>query len=544
MRIGFVLPPSIFLLDDRAFLYGGPLQIAALARRQGHEVEVFDATGHMRRCKKAGHLNADCNAEVLRHACQGAVELAGRVDLVGFYSLAAQHSTAIQMLAAVKAAYPDRVCAIGGPHTNTAPRKVIADGFDYAVVADQGGGGGEPGFLALVQRIVTEGGAPVARPRGLSVVAASGGGNGNGHGACHVAASDPRIVSVASREGGLRSTEYVNDIWPWPARDLVDVESYRYFVAGRRVLHTITQTGCPYACTFCSHWPGIDGGPGYTKLGLRSPEHVEAELRQLRAAYPWCGGLMLYDDEVQTRWDFEGPFLDVLARWHRRYDWVWRAFWKSGKKWCSDDRLFRLTAEAGFKQLCTGCESGAPTILKAIKKGASLEDNTHFVRFCIRHGIKPKVFMQVGLGGWLADGTPIWETPDTVEQTRRWLVAMAAEGLQDIDVAITTPYEGTPLRNAPQAKDPARPQKGENPLIFDVEEIDRVERQDTLGYKGRPGEIQSYVATPDMSRADLVAAREYLDMEFARASGQRLEEVTLVRAAGGEDVVRVMHDDG
>lgn len=466
MKIVLVIPPSPFLIDDRAFPFLGPLQIAAVARDRGHLVRVADLTGYKARHTDVEHADPEVVHLEAERELLALVEEVG-ADLVGFYSLAAQHPTVVRLHAAVRAARPSAWTALGGPHASTAPERAAKDGFDFVVVADQGGGGGEPGFLALIDHVrekATWDTKPRIRARSEFV--------------------GDRIIREKSREpdGG----QYQNDRWPLPARDLVDLASYRYTIAGERATSIVSCTGCPFACTYCSHWEG------YRKLEMKSPGRVREEIRWVRDHLGWRG-IMFYDDEINLRPDFMGEFLPML----REEGVVWRAFFKCGKNFMRD-QVFAAMAASGCAEMCTGAESADPGILKAIKKGATLEDNTAFVRLCVKHGIAPKVFTQVGLPG---------ETPETIEALRNWLVSMAGEGLANADVSITTPYEGTPIYDEPE----------KHQITYDKASLDYSKK--VVLYKGVPGAYTSHVSHPRLTADQIVVARQWVEDEFRRAAG-------------------------
>lgn len=499
MRIGIVLPPATFLLDDRAFPYLGPLQIAAVARDAGHEVEVLDLTGHARSCDKKVH-DAACGAATLADAERRVGELAARVDVVGCYSMAALHATVRRFLPTIRAANPRARAILGGPHATTAPERCAAEGWDAVVVSDQGGGGGEEGWLSSLSATESHTSLPLAS----NAVDRSGGG---------VRLLPPAplpIVRIPSRaDRRVAATrharvapshgEYANDRWPYPARDLIDLADYRYTLEGRRYTSIVTQAGCPFACSFCAHWDG------YRRLVLRSPEHVAGELEHLKRCYPWLGGVMFYDDEVNLRPDLD-LFLSELEVASRRLDLRFRGFFKSGKKRLSLERLQAFKA-AGFEHLCTGAEHADPGVLSLVGKGATVEDNTEFVRLCAVVGIKAKVFTQVGLPG---------ESAESAEALARWLERMATDyGLSDFDVTITTPTAGTPLY-----EDPAR--------FRDWIEFDRAELDadaEACNYKGVPGQYRSFVRThglhgrPGLERHEIVAWRQQVEDRGRRAAG-------------------------
>jgi anaerobic magnesium-protoporphyrin IX monomethyl ester cyclase len=470
-----VIPPSPFLLDDRAFPFLGPLQIAALARREGHEALVADLTGYKQRHPEVIHAEYE---PVMEEAEQMLLRAAKHADVVGFYSLAAQHPQVVKLNASVRAAYPNVITALGGPHANTAPGRCLEDDFDYIVVSDQGGGGGEAGFLELVRRVVSTGKKRPARNSGKRAMRVM---KDN----CEVDGAwkhDPRIINKPSRIG----VEWENDQWPLPARDLIDLNSYHYSIEGERSTSIVSATGCPFACTFCSHWNG------YRKLEAKSSKRVAEEIEHIKREYGFRG-IMFYDDEINLRPDFYDSFLPMLTKQNI----VWRAFFKNGRT-LTTEKVFEAMAASGCVSICTGAESADAGILKGIKKGATLEDNTNFIKYAIKHGIKPKVFTQVGLPG---------ETPETIKALRDWLVRMSNEGLADADVSITTPYEGTPLYESPEKFD----------IQFDKSELNYA--KDVVLYKGVPGEYKSYVWHKNLTRRDLVDARQWVEDEFRSAAG-------------------------
>ncbi len=456
MKIVLVIPPSPFLIDDRVFPFLGPLQIGAVARDLGHTVVVSDLTGFKRRHPERKHITFD---DVIEEAKAQLIDDARGADVVGFYSLAAQHPSVTKLRRALVEAYPGVHTVIGGPHATTSPQSCVKDGFDNVVVSDQGGGGGEPGFLSILQNL-----SGTKKKKSL------------------INLDSNKIVKVASRVG----TKWENDAWPIPARDMIDIKDYHYIIEGERATSIVSATGCPFACTYCSHWKG------YRQLEAKSSEYVRREIKEVRDKYGFRA-IMFYDDEINLRPDFTTEFLPMLTEEKV----IWRAFFKNGKN-LTNDKTFKLMAESGCVQLCTGAESANPKILKDIKKGATLEDNTAFVRLCVKNGIKPKVFTQVGLPG---------ENPETIKELRDWLVAMASEGLNDADVSITTPYEGTPIFEEPEKHN----------IKFEKDKLDFA--NDVVLYKGVPGEYKSFVWNDSLTKDAIVVARQWVEDEFRSAAG-------------------------
>jgi len=89
--------------------------------------------------------------------------------------------------------------------------------------------------------------------------------------------------------------------------------------------------------------------------------------------------------------------------------------------------------EAGYLLLIVGFESGDPTTLKNIKKGATVEQALSFMKNCRRLGFKVHGDFQMGLPG---------ETSETIERTIRFAIKLDPETIQ---VSMSHPYPGTEL---------------------------------------------------------------------------------------------------
>ena len=390
MKLAVVIPPATFLIDDRAFLSLGPIQIATVARDfAGWRVEVLDLTGHARRCLKINHDDL-CEQEVWAH-CEAQIAMTP-ADVYGLYGMSCHVRNCVRLAAMVKKHWPKAVIVAGGPHASMQPDDFLRNGFDAAVVAQTGGGGGELGLMEVLGDVALFG-----RVRQQK----------------YASFNDPNPAR-----------------WSWPDRALVDWQSYAYRIDGERAGSIVSQFGCPYVCVFCSH------GPGYTKVRYRDLEHVAAELREMRRRFSQRA-VMLYDVEVNLRRDhFEG-LCGVLSDG----GWRWRAFIKSN---IFTEEHARLAAESGAAEFCTGAESADPDIKKAILKKSTVEHDTNFVEWCWKYGIAAKVFTQVGLPG---------ESRESALRTKDWLLRMARAapaGLFHFDVTVTTPYPGTPIYDAPE----------------------------------------------------------------------------------------------
>jgi radical SAM superfamily enzyme YgiQ (UPF0313 family) len=105
----------------------------------------------------------------------------------------------------------------------------------------------------------------------------------------------PKLVDGDDPKSPLFLTNKVLTELPFPARHLVDVESYHYSIEGVRALSMIAQLGCPFGCGFC----GGGMSPFLRRVRMRTSENIVQELVQLYETYG-ITGFMLYDDELNV----------------------------------------------------------------------------------------------------------------------------------------------------------------------------------------------------------------------------------------------------
>ena len=279
-----------------------------------------------------------------------------------------------------------------------------------------------------------------------------------------------------------------------PLRSAVDLESYHYKIDGEKATSIITQTGCPYNCGFCSG----RGSPHYRSASRKSVEFTMVEIDQLyRQGYR---GFMFYDDEINVNKPEFHKLLHALIDYQTSHDLLsLRGFSRADLLTQEEATLMRA---AGFKWLLVGFESGSDKMLKAMNKRVTVEQNTRAIEMARRAGMKVKALMSVGHPG---------ESPETIEETRRWMKQVQPD---DFDVTIVSIYPGTPyyeesvLRSAyidawVYKKD------GEHLYSRDIDFM-----SDESNYKGKPGEYSCHVWTDHLQPVDLIRAREFLEGEL------------------------------
>ncbi len=444
-----ITPPSAFLMDDRLFVALGILKVAASLEQHGYAVEHLDLCG-VRNYEDA----------VRDHAARSQAEVFGVT------------ATTPQMPAAQRIADVlwDYKVILGGPHATlvcAAAKKgaaraqrsldALRASFDVIVAGD-----GELAILEAVQ-----------------------------DGASVIDADDPSTPLFMTK-GEVEQA-------PWPARHLVDMDSYHYVLEGVKSTNVICQLGCPFACNFC----GGRASPMLRRVRTRSTENVVAELRHLHDAYGYKG-FMFHDDELNVNKQVVG-LMDAIAGLGKELgvEWKLRGFVKSE---LFTDEQAEAMYRAGFRWLLVGFESGSPRILENINKKATREDNTRCRQICRRHGIKVKALMSLGHAG---------ESPETIRETKDWLLEQHPD---DFDATVITTYPGTPYFDEAVETSPGvwtyTAKNGDRLHAYETDWS-----KDAAYYKGTPGEYESFVFTDHVSAEELVVLRDELEADVRQQLG-------------------------
>nr|BCX00099.1 MAG: Mg-protoporphyrin IX monomethyl ester oxidative cyclase [Bacteroidota bacterium] len=178
------------------------------------------------------------------------------------------------------------------------------------------------------------------------------------------------------------------DELPDPAWDLVDMERYRRFWIrhhGYVSFNLNTSRGCPYGCAWCAK--PLFG----RRYRAQSPERVLEQVRLLARAYG-AEHIWFMDDifGLQPGWlerwaelvESRGPRLPY--RCLQRADLLRRL------------KAFDPLARSGCRTLWMGVESGSVRVLKAMRKGIDPEDVRLATNELRRRGIRVGWFLQFG----------------------------------------------------------------------------------------------------------------------------------------------------
>jgi len=454
--ICLITPPSPFLLDERVFVNLGILRIAAVLEQKGYKIDFLDLSG------------VKNYTDVLRNY----MESPHSSKTFGITATTPQIPNAVNLCKVIKDKNKDSKVILGGPHVtlmHTASKREQKKGLDHANRATL-----NVNRIADIFDVLVCGDGELAIFEALKI--------------------DSGVVDADDRKSEyFLSNEQFSDL-PFPARHLVDMDSYKYFIEDKKSVSLIAQLGCPFKCSFCSG----RNSPFLRKIRQRSVDSIIEEMRHLYHRYNFTG-FMFYDDELNVNKDL----INLLNRITDLQDEVGEEFRLRGfiKAELFNDAQASAMNRAGFRWLLTGFESGDERILKNIKKMATRDDNTRAIEIAKRHNFKVKALMSIGHAG---------ESFESVENTKKWLLETKPD---EFDCTIITAYPGSPYFD--DAIKTGDFYTYTSDLSGDKLYQSTIDYSSELDYyKGDPaGGYVSYVWTDHLSPHQLVEARDYIERE-------------------------------
>ena len=399
MKIALVIPPSLFLMDERVFPSLGVLKVAAALESADHRVSVVDLSG--------------------RSVEEFSVPDA---QVIGITATMPQMPAAFQI--AERCRESSARLILGGPH----PTLVQASARRGSLRA---------------KRMMTE-----LLDTFDTVVC------GDGELAAHLALTEYGLIDADDLNSALFLSANELASAPHPSRHLIDIASYRYAIDGVTTQSLIAQLGCPFGCNFC----GGRRSPFLRKVRVRPTASVLAEMQHLYDTYR-TRGFMFLDDELNVNRQFPELLQGIIELQESLgVEFRLRGLLKSE---LVTKTMAAQMYRAGFRQVLIGFESGSPRMLENMNKHATLEENTRTVDILREAGIKVKALMSIGHPGessetcedtrrWLLQvqpddfdvtiitvypGTPYFDDVEPLDETS--YVYAAANGdrlyMQDVD---------------------------------------------------------------------------------------------------------------
>jgi anaerobic magnesium-protoporphyrin IX monomethyl ester cyclase len=358
-----LLTHGYFLFEDekemqimRPYPTLGLLYISAYLRREGFDVEIFDAT-FSRREDLVARLSAGPGT-------------------LGVYTNLMTRKPVLELITAAKK-YGWTVI-LGGPESANYPTEYLRAGADVVVIGE-----GETTMAELLPALSARGARRLHEVKGVVFLDESG-----------VALTTPERPKIADL-----------DSIPWP--DRASIDQARYVDVWRKhhgmgSVNMITARGCAYKCNWCSH-----AVYGYSHR-RRSFLDSAAELGHIVDAYrpdqvwyaddvftishPWLFG---YAKELKRR-GLKVPF-ETISRADRMMK----------------EEVLETLQELGCYRIWIGSESGSQRILDAMERGVSVEQVRRAVKLAQKHGIRVGMFLM-----WGYEGEELEDIAATVEHVK------------------------------------------------------------------------------------------------------------------------------
>lgn len=178
------------------------------------------------------------------------------------------------------------------------------------------------------------------------------------------------------------------DTLPWPAYDLVPVESYGGFPGWE----IIGSRGCPYRCTFCTNH-GMWGG----QVRFRSPARIVDEIEHLYNTYH-LKYMQFQDDTINVPLQRGLDICNEIIRRGLNDKLTFGGSMRVNKQLVSPE-LFAKMKEANFVYLGYGVESGSQRVLNVMQKDLRPSEVRAAVKMARRAGIR-RIMGYVMIANW------------------------------------------------------------------------------------------------------------------------------------------------
>lgn len=315
---------------------------AALCRRQGHEVALFDATfaegieafeRDLHRTQPRVVAIMDDNFNFLTKMCT---------------TVRRESALAMIRLAAARNCH----VVVNGPDASDNPVPYFEAGAEAVIEGE-----GETTMLRLAD-LWGSGETDLKRIAGL-------------------------VLPDSGTTGPYRAERDL-DLLPFPAWDLVEAADYRSAWNGALSWNIAASRGCPYSCNWCAK-PTF--GRRYT---VRSPGNVVAEMvelkRDIAPAHLW-----FTDDILGLDPDWIDDFADAVVRREATIP-----FTMQSRVNLITERTAAALARGGAREVWLGVESGSQKILDAMDKGTVVGAARTATRLLREQGVRVCWFIQLG----------------------------------------------------------------------------------------------------------------------------------------------------
>lgn len=347
MRIALVFPPythKIFSENlstvDEEFCLAPPIilaYVAAILEQHGHKVKLVDA--------RALNLSKEDTLKELNMF---------KPDLLGFRSESYHFHDALEWIRYLKQNLSIPVIS-GGVSLTLYPKETLSHPeIDYGVIGEA---------IETLPRLLRtlENGEDLSKIEKIAYK------------------RDGNIIINPTVEKNIDFNTY-----PFPARHLLPNQVYYSFISQlKNFTIMLTNTGCPFRCSFCAIHPN-------TKYRTRSAKNVVDEIELCYREFG-VREIDFFDAVLFLNKQRMLEIFNDIKRRRLRFEWSCRS-----RVDTVDEELLREAADAGCRQIYYGIESVDHRVLKAIKKDVDTQQIKQTIKWTKKYGIRAMGFFMVG----------------------------------------------------------------------------------------------------------------------------------------------------
>ena len=384
----------------------GLAYVAGYARKRGYECEIVDAVadGLDRYWRVPGREQLLAQGLDFQQTID---RIPADSEVIGITTMfSAEWPVQRDFIAALRKRLPRALLVAGGEHATALTEFSLRDcpALDVCVRGE-----GEHTFVELLDAV------RLGKDIGSNVGHI---GYRTADGEIRINGSLPRIRDIASIPWPYWPEGYLEKFWK---------AGKAFGIQSPRDIPMLASRGCPYQCTFCSSpqmWT--------TRYVLRDPDDVIAEMRHAIENYK-VTAVQFYDLTaiVKKKW--------VLELCQKMLDNGIKINWSlpSGtRSEALDGEVLAMLQKTGCNFVVYAPESGDEATLRIIKKKVKLERMNESIRAAKRLGLVLRANLLIGFPH---------ETRAQVQQTIRYGLALAWQGVDDVGISLFAPYPGSEI---------------------------------------------------------------------------------------------------
>lgn len=332
---------KILVIQNVLYEFFGVMYISTALKKQGHEISVLVENYDKNIIERA----AKSDAEVIAFSCTSGL-----------------HKWVLEVSRKIKKLSPNKLILVGGPHPTYFPEIINEPEVDIICLGE-----GEGAVVELANKLRNK--EDITGIKDLWVK------------------KDGKIYKNETRF----LVENLDDLG-FPDRE-VYYKKYKHLRKNPRKPF-YTGRGCPYACTFCFNhsFKKLYKGKG-RQVRRRSPEHVIAEIKDVRKKYP-LKTVYLQDDTFILNKAWVKDFLQIYKK---EINLPFICMFRAN---LLDESIMKDLKDAGCAKVFFGVESGNEEIRNnVLKKGVSNEDIIRAGNLLNKYKIKFKTYNIFGLPG-------------------------------------------------------------------------------------------------------------------------------------------------